>query len=77
MREMMDVVGGARTGEKHRLEGPSVINSNGDIFWVQNGKLHRLDGPAVIRSTGNKAWWIDNCTYTEEEFNEKVKELTK
>lgn len=37
-----------RHGEDHRVDGPSSLWHDGDLFWYQYGKLHRIDGPAEV-----------------------------
>ncbi len=46
-----------QNGERHRLDGPAVIEANGARYWFQNGKRHRLDGPAVITHEGTQIWY--------------------
>lgn len=41
----------------HRLDGPAVIDHNGNKRWYQNGILHRLDGPAIENINGDKIWY--------------------
>ena len=65
-----------QNGKLHRLDGPACEYSDGSKWWYQNGKRHRLDGPAFEGSNGSKAWWIEGKQYTEQDFNQKVKELT-
>ena len=43
----------------HREDGPAIIDSSGNEFWLINGKLHREDGPAVVFAKGVK-WWYKN-----------------
>ncbi len=35
-------------GELHRINGPAVIDSDGDETWYYHGYVDRVDGPAVI-----------------------------
>ena len=49
---------------------------DGSKWWYQNGNRHRLDGPAIEYSDGTKEWYIEGKEYTEQAFNQKVKELT-
>jgi hypothetical protein len=63
-----------QNGELHRLDGPAVEEANGSKFWYQNGKRHRLDGPAYEGVNGFKEWWIDDTKYSEDEFNQLLKE---
>jgi len=39
--------------------------------------LHRLDGSAVEYANGTKHWYIEGKEYTEEEYNNKMQELSK
>jgi len=34
-------------GVYHREDGPAIIRSNGNKYWMYNGKYHREDGPAI------------------------------
>jgi hypothetical protein len=61
-------------GELHREDGPAVTLPDGTEFWLKEGSLHRTDGPAVIQSNSKKQWWIEGINYTEEDFNNKIKE---
>lgn len=66
-------------GHAHRLDGPAIQYhsgcNQGHRAWYLHGKRHRLDGPAVIKAwTQCKEYWIEGKQYTEEEFNEAVKE---
>lgn len=61
-------------GKLHRLDGPAMEWEDGSRSWFVNGQIHRLDGPAVEQSNGYKSWWIEDCRYSEEEFNEKIKQ---
>jgi hypothetical protein len=45
--------------KRHRLIGPAMIYSSGQIHWYKNGKLHRSNEPAVIYPGGWRAWYID------------------
>ena len=64
-------------GQYHREDGPAVKLVNGYQSWWLNGKRHRINGPAVEYTNGGKEWFLDNYEYTEEDYNEKVKEYTK
>ena len=48
---------------------------DGSKEWYQRGKLHRLDGPACEWPDGTKKWFIEDKQYSEQAFNQKVKEL--
>ena len=39
--------------------------------------MHRLDGSAVEYANGTKHWYIEGKEYTEEEYNNKMQELSK
>jgi len=41
----------------HRLNGPAVIDSEGNKQWRVNNIWHRLDGPAVILYNDDKFWY--------------------
>ena len=56
-----------RQNEKlHRLDGPAVINKNGDKSWYKNGLLHREDGPAIEWKNGDKSWYKNGLLYRED-----------
>ena len=59
--------------ELHRVDGPAIEFNDGGKYWFLNGKRHRIDGPAVEYVNGDKEWWLNGITYTEEEYNEKIK----
>ena len=61
-------------GKLHRLDGPAYEGSNGIKEWYQNDKLHRLDGPACEWPNGTKQWFIEDKQYSEQAFNQKVKD---
>jgi hypothetical protein len=50
------------------------IYPDGTKAWYQNGEHHRLDGPSIEWSNGSKEWWIDDTEYSEDEFNQLLKE---
>jgi hypothetical protein len=50
------------------------VYPDGSKAWYQNGKHHRLDGPSIEWSNGSKEWWIDDTEYSEDEFNQLLKE---
>lgn len=52
----------------HRDDGPALTFSNGTKYWFNNGKYHRLDGPAGVYATGIKEFWIDDQSYSEEQY---------
>lgn len=61
-------------GERHRTDGPAVEGFDGYKCWWVRDKRHRIDGPARIWPNGDKRWYLDDVEYSEEEYNEKVKE---
>jgi hypothetical protein len=61
-------------GKLHREDGPAVEHSNGNKCWYIDDRLHRADGPAIEWVNGYKEWWLEGIEYTEEEFNNKIKE---
>ena len=44
-------------GQRHRVDGPALLDVDGYKAWYQNGYLHRLDGPAVEHQ-GYEAFYI-------------------
>jgi len=61
-------------GKRHRDNGPAVERINGDKEWWFNNYRHRTNGPAGEYIDGTKYWWFENIQYTEEGYNEKVKD---
>ena len=59
----------------HRDGGPAVEWAGGPKWWMQNGKRHRIDGAAIEYSDGDKAWYINGEELTEDEFNQRVKNV--
>jgi len=55
------------------------VYDSGARTWHLNGQLHREDGSAIERADGSKAWYLDDVTYTEEEFKayKLIKQLAK
>lgn len=56
----------------HRINGPSVIWKDGDMFWYHCGKLHRLDGPAILIKDDSGYYYIDDVEYTKEKYESKI-----
>ena len=52
-----------------------LIVNDGNQFWFLNGKRHREDGPAIEYKEGDKYWFLNGIEYTEEKYNEKIKNL--
>jgi hypothetical protein len=59
-------------GDKFYYEGGT---SSSEYDW--GGVLHRIDGPAIETSTGHREWWISGEYYTEQEFNELIREINE
>ena len=62
-------------GKCHREDGPAMEEADGTKEWWINGQLHREDGPAVEDTDGTKEWYINGKELTEEEFNNRNKQL--
>ena len=62
-----------RDGKLHREDGPAIEYADGGKAWCKNGEYHREDGPAIESVNGHKAWYLNDKLYSEEEFNEKIK----
>ena len=58
----------------HRLDGPAVEYAAGTKEWYVDGELHRVDGPAIEYSSGDHYWYVDGLEYSEEDFNQLIKE---
>lgn len=63
--------------ERHRTDGPAVEHNNGRKEWWVDDKRHRTDGPAIEYENGATEYWINNYIYLEEEFNERIKQLSR
>jgi len=62
-------------GFKHRENNkPAVILVSWYKAWFLNGKHHRTNGAAIEWSDGSKEWYLEGVQYSEEEYNEKVKD---
>lgn len=53
-------------GMRHRINGPAVIYSNGEVCWYRFGWRDREDGPAVIKPSGTKKWYKHNKYHRED-----------
>ena len=62
-------------GQLHRVDGPAIEWVNGDKEWHLNEKRHREDGPAVEWKDGSKYWYLNGLKCSEQEFNEKMKNI--
>ena len=62
-------------GKLHREDGPAIEWADGDKSWYLHDKLHRVDGPAVEWAHGGKSWWIEGGQLTEEDFNNRQKQV--
>ena len=64
-------------GKLHRIDGPAIEWADGTKWWYLNGRHHRIDGPAREWSNGSKDWFLNGERYTEEEFNNTIKEVNE
>lgn len=55
-------------GKLHRDNAPAVIQKSGYQAWHQHGMFHREDGPAVIYPSGEESWYLNDRSYTQEEW---------
>ena len=46
-------------GKLHRLDGPAVVDPDGQERWYKNGDLHREDGPARVTNIGTQQWYLN------------------
>ena len=60
-------------GKLHREDGPAIEYANGSKYWYMNGKCHRDNGPAIECADGRKYWFINDKQYSEQEFNDYIK----
>lgn len=58
----------------NRLNGPSVIWSDGIKMYYLNNILHRIDGPAIVHNV-YKSFWLNGKRYSEKDYYEKLKEI--
>ena len=56
-------------GERHRENGPALIGPYIAGMWFKHGKLHRTDGPAKIWRDGTESWYINDKSFTKDEFD--------
>ena len=62
-------------GKLHRENDlPAIEYADGDKCWYVNGLHHRVNGPAYEYADGCKYWHLEGVRYSEEEYNEKVKD---
>jgi hypothetical protein len=67
-----------KKNQVHRLDGPSIILTNGYEQWNINDVLHREDGPAIIYSNGFKKWYLNGCFYkTKEDWFDALSDEAK
>ena len=62
-----------KNGKLHRIDGPAIEFNDGDKYWYKNGLKHRLNGPAMEWNNGYKEWYINGIEYSEEAYNEKIR----
>ena len=53
-------------GQYHRLDGPAVMDGDGNDSWYLNDQLHREDGPAVLYANGSKFWYQHGLRHRED-----------
>lgn len=60
----------------HNNNTPSIIEDDGNKYWVDNNYFHRVDGPAIEYYDGNKVWYYQDklidCNF-QEEFKRIIK----
>ncbi len=54
--------------KEHRLGGPSIKTSHGNIWWYKKGMLHREDGAAVEYIDGGKYYHLNGNEYSETKY---------
>jgi hypothetical protein len=62
-------------GQYHRIDGPAVIDHNGNEYWYFNGSRHRIDGPAITYADGTCRWFLDDVEYTKVQWLDKLGKL--
>ena len=62
-------------GERHRENGPAVIESNGYKAWWLNGKLQREDLPASIFADVTKEWNLYGKTYHADNSKQNISKI--
>jgi hypothetical protein len=59
-------------GMRHRDLGPAAISPNGTkIYYIYN-KIHCLEGPAIIYADGSFGFWVNDISYSQEDYNQAV-----
>lgn len=56
------------------------IDEDGNKFYLSDKEmtiLHRENGPAIEWDDGDKEWYLNDIKYSEEDFNEKIKNSKK
>jgi len=64
-----------KDGQMHREGAPAITWRDGSEFWYLYGFLHKLDGPAVMYANQNTQWWINGKQYTQEKYNEQIRNM--
>jgi len=49
-----------------------LIEEDSARRWYQNGLRHREDGPAIERANGDHRWYLNDKSYSFEEYVNKV-----
>ena len=57
---MVQKLGKIQKKQLHRKNGPAVIFTNGNMFWLINNENHRFDGPSRVYFNGMKYWYLEN-----------------
>jgi hypothetical protein len=47
-----------KNNNRHREDGPAIIQVNGNQEWWLNGIRHREDGPAILSNNGEYEQWF-------------------
>ena len=52
-----------KDGQRHRIDGPAIIEPDGSKYWIYQGRMHRTDGPAVVYQDGGMEWRLNGVEF--------------
>ena len=59
----------------YRSNGLTMERSDSTKYCTLNGQIHKEDGPAIEYVDGSKKWFLFGKELTEEEFNDRQKQV--
>lgn len=54
-------------GQRHRENGPAVIQKKGGEEYWQDGRRHRDEGPAILRKNGDREWYQNGLHHRDDD----------